>query len=201
MGSVSGGLVVSTDILRSVVWLAYASAAATAITFVTGILFFSIGQPFGTIQDAASALQVFFMLPIAVVLLGRFWLDAPVLCVLATIVGIVGMLVAGALQALLVFRAVRFESTIGTVLAAGGAIGAWLAVMNGLALAGGAFPGGLAWSGIAAGGCYILLVIGFWLGGQRHPLFWGGSLAAVAGYAIWALWLGRIILSGALGVL
>ena len=181
------------DVLRHVAWIAYASAAVTVITFVTGILFFSIGQPFGTIQDAASALQVLLMLPIAIVLLNRFRSDAPVLSGLATIVGVVGMLVAAVRQALLVLRAVRFESTIGTVLAAGGAIGAWLAVMKGLALVSGAFPGGLAWSGIVAGCGYILLMIGFWLGGQEHLLFWGGSLAAVAGYATWAICLGRAL--------
>ena len=57
---------------------------------------------------------------------------------------------------------------------------------------------GLAWSGIVAGCGYILLVIGFWLGGQQHPLFWGGSLAALIGYAVWAIWLGRAVLSGTL---
>jgi hypothetical protein len=115
---------VPTDALRYAAWMAYASAAATVVTFVTGIL-----------------------------------------------------------QALLVVRLVRFKATLGTVLAAGGA-----------------FPGGLAWSGIAAGSGYILLVIGFWLGGQGHPLFWGGSLAALVGYATWAVWLGQMALSGELGL-
>ncbi|UCC64606.1 MAG: hypothetical protein JSV36_06040 [Anaerolineae bacterium] len=191
-------MAMSADLLRYVGWATYASAAATLVTFVTGILFFTVGQPFGTIQDATSALQVFLMLPIAAVLLNWFRPDAPVLSTLATIVGVVGMLVAGVLQVLLVFRAVRFESTIGTGLAAGGVIGAWLVVINGLGLASGAFPNGLAWSGIVAGGGYVLLVIGFWLGGQQHPLFWGGSLATVIGYVVWAMWLGRVLLSGAI---
>jgi hypothetical protein len=40
-----------------------ASAAVTLVTFVTGILYFTVDQPYGTIQDAASALQVLLMLP------------------------------------------------------------------------------------------------------------------------------------------
>jgi hypothetical protein len=190
----------SADILCYVAWVAYGSAVATGITFVTGILFFTVGQPFGTIQDAASALQVFLMLPVQLVLYSSFQSYAPALSLLATVVGMIGVLVASLLQVLLVFRVVHFERTIGTVLAAGGALGVWLVVMNGLALAGGAYPDGLAWSGIIAGGGYLLLVIGFWLGGQRHPLFWGGSLAAVAGYAVWAIWLGRVLGSGAVPV-
>jgi hypothetical protein len=188
----------STEILQIIGWAAYLSAAATLVTFVTGILFFTVGQPFGTIQDAASALQVLLMLPIALVLHVSFRARAPALSLLAMVVGIAGMLVAGVLQALLVFRVVQFESTIRTTLTAGGAIGAWLVVVGALILADGTLPSGLAWSGIVAGGGYILLVIGFWLGGQQHPLFWGGSLAAVIGYAVWAFWLGYAALSGAL---
>ena len=70
-----------------------------------------------------------------------------------------------------------------------------------LTLALGLLPAGLAWAGVTAGVGYVLLVVGFWLGGQQHPLFWPGSLVAMIGYAVWAIWLGRIIvLSGALGV-
>lgn len=186
------------EMLHAVGLAAYLSAASTIVTFVTGILFFTVGQPFGTIQDASSALQVLTMPPIALVLHLTLRGRAPALSLLAAAVGIVGMLVAGVLQVLLVFRAVQFEATIRTVLAAGGAIGLWLVAIGALSLAGGTFPGGLGWSGIVAGGGYILLAVGFWLGGQQHPLFWGGSLAAVVGYAVWAIWLGHIALSGAL---
>jgi len=182
--------------LQVVGWAAYLSAAATVVTFVTGMLFFTVGQPFGTIQDTASALQVMLMLPVALILYSLFRSLAPALSLLAAIVGIAGMLVAGVLQVLLVLRSVRFEATIRTVLAAGGAIGIWLIVTGALSLVSGTFPSGLAWSGIAAGGGYVLLVTGFWLGGQQHPLFWGGSLAAVVGYTVWAIWLGQIVLSG-----
>jgi hypothetical protein len=51
-------------------WSAYMSATATIITFASAILFFSLGQPFGTINDISSVFQVIFMLPLALVLYG-----------------------------------------------------------------------------------------------------------------------------------
>jgi hypothetical protein len=184
--------------LHIVGWAAYLSAAATVVTFVTGVLFFTVGQPFGTIQDASSALQVLLMPPIALVLYFLSRPHAPALSLLATVVGIAGMLVAGTFQVLLVFRAVQFAPTIRPTLTAGGAIGVWLVMVGAIGIASGTLPSGLAWWGIVAGGGYILLVIGFWLGGQQHPLFWTGSLAAVIGYAVWAFSLGHALLSGTL---
>jgi hypothetical protein len=184
----------SAGFLTGVAWAAYASAAATIVTFATGILFFTVGQPFGTIQDAASALQVLLMLPIAWLLHRLIAPSAAVWSWLALLVGVPGMLVAGSLQVLLVVRRVEYEQTIGAGLSAGGAIGGWLALTGALALVYGLLPVGLAWAGIAAGVGYLLLVAGFWIGGQGHPLFWGGSLVALVGYAVWAIWLGARML-------
>jgi hypothetical protein len=188
----------TTQFLCAAGWAAYLSAAATVVTFVTGILFFSVGQPWGTINDAASVFQVLFMLPVVVALHELFGPNAPALSLLAAVIGTVGMLISAVLQALLVFGKVRFEQTIRTTLTAGGGIGIWLLLAGYLSLASGALPGGLAWLGLAAGGGYVLLVVGFWLGGQRHPLFMAGSLVALVGYSAWAIWLGRVLLSGAL---
>ncbi len=49
-------------------WSAYVSATATIVTFVSAILFFTLGQPFGTLNDIASVFQVIFMLPLALIL-------------------------------------------------------------------------------------------------------------------------------------
>jgi len=184
----------SPELLCIAGWAAYLSAAATITTFVTGILFFSVGQPWGTINDAASVFQVLFMLPIVLALHRLFGPGAPALSLLAAAMGIIGMLVAAALQALLVFGKVKYEQTMGVVLSAGGGIGIWLVLVGCLALASGGLPGGLAWLGVVAGGGYILLVVGFWLGGQRNPLFIAGSLVAVIGYSMWAIWLGWVFL-------
>jgi hypothetical protein len=192
----------AAELLCTAGWAAYLSAAASIVTFVTGILFFSAGQPWGTINDAASVFQVLFMLPIVLALHHLFLLgpSAPALSLLAAVIGTIGMLVTAVLQTLLVFGKVKFEQTIRTTLTAGGGIGIgiWLVLIGCLALASGVLPGGLAWLGLVAGGGYILVVVGFWLGGQRNPLFMVGSLVAVIGYSMWAIWLGRVFLSGTL---
>src|SRR5262245_6610328 len=48
-------------------WFAYASATATIATFVSAFLFFSLGQPFGTLNDIAAVFQLIFMLPLALI--------------------------------------------------------------------------------------------------------------------------------------
>jgi hypothetical protein len=186
------------DLYSCVGWAAYLSAAATIVTFVTGILFFVVGQPFGTINDAASVFQMLFIAPVALALYHLFRSNAPTLSLLATVVGVAGLFVAAVLQALLVFRVVKYEQTVGAVLTAGGAVGVWLLLAGYLALVSGLLPGALAWLSLSAGSGYVVLVVGFWLGGQGHPLFIAGSLVAVIGYSTWAIWLGRLFLSGAL---
>ena len=151
-------------------WAAYLSAAATMGTAITGILFFVVGERLGRINDAVSVLQMLLMVPVAV---GHYVVTYRVglgLALVAIITGVLGMLVAAFLQALLVARAVQYEQTIGAVLAAGGATGLWLVLANAVALGGAVLPGGLTICGIATGVGYILLAVGFRIGGQEHPL-------------------------------
>jgi hypothetical protein len=181
-------------------WSAILSAVATLLTLITGILFFSAGGIFGPINDAASVIQMLLMLPVVVALYLLTRQDAGALTLLAAAIGVAGMLIAAVLQALLVFRAVEYEQTSAATLSAGGAVGIWLILANLLALAARALPGGLALTGVVAGTGYVLLVIGFRLGGQGHPLFYAGSGLAVIGYTVWGAWLGFLFLSGGLAV-
>jgi hypothetical protein len=179
-------------------WAALLSAVATLGTAVTGILFFAVNQAFGKVNDIFSVFQVVLMLPVAVAIYtltrpGYGWL-----ALLALAVGCIGMTVVAVLQTLLVAGRVGFEQTIAQVLAAGAAIGLWLVVANALALAGGVLPWGLGACGIAAGASYLLAAVGFYRGRQEHPLFYAGSLLMVVGYSVWAIWLGRLLLTGAL---
>ena len=187
---------ISSQLLSLVAWAAYLSAGATILTFITGILFFTVGKPFGTINDAASVFQMLFMVPVAVALYQILRPIATIPSVLAVTFGVTGMSDAAVLQALLVFRVVEYEQTIREVLIGGGLVGIWLALVGALALVGGVLPAGLAWLGIVAGMGYLLLVAGFWLGGEGHPLFLAGSLVAVIGYSVWAIWLGRVFSLG-----
>ena len=179
-------------------WAALLSAVATLGTFGTSILFFAVNPSFGKINDAVSVVQAVLMLPVAVAMA---LLTHPVngmLALLALVVGSLAMVVTAVLQVLLVFGRVRFEQTIGAVLAAGAAMGLWFILSNALAGAGGPLPWGLVAWGIAAGIGYLLAAVGFHRGGQHHPLFYAGGLLVIVGYTIWAVWLGCLLLTGAL---
>lgn len=88
-------------------WAALLSAAATVATLVTAILFFTVGERFGKINDAISVGQMLLMLPVAL----TFFLLRPagttVLALLAVTIGGIGMVVAAMLQVLLVFGIVE----------------------------------------------------------------------------------------------
>lgn len=180
-------------------WAALLSAVATVATVVTGILFFTVGGRFGKINDATSVAQMLLMLPVAVALYLVRPVDATGWALLAVIVGFLGMVTAAVLQALLVFGFVEYEQTIRAGLSAGGAVGLWLILANALALGGHVLPASLAMFGIAAGMGYLLVAVGFYRGGQKHPLFYVGSLFVVVGYVVWGTWLGILLQTGRLG--
>ena len=186
----------ASQIFALVGWAAILSAVATIATAVSGILFFALGERFGAINDAFSVAQMALTIPVAAALYPMARSSSSGLALSAAALGILGAGVAAVLQALLVVRVVGFEQTIREVLAAGGAVGVWLILTNLLALGAEALPGGLVAFGLFAGAGSIISVAGFYLGGQQHPLFYGGALLGVTGYAVWAAWLGRLMLAG-----
>jgi hypothetical protein len=179
-------------------WLAYLSAAATILTFVTGILFFSVGKPFGRINDISSVFQVIFMIPLAIMFLQLLPSSTRTLGLLAALCGVSGMLISAFGQSLLVFGRIDFQGSL-KFFPAGAAIGIWLILVCSLAAANDQLPDLLAWMGILAGIGYIATVVGFLRGGQQNVLFYIGALVLGISYPIWAIWLGRLVLSGTLG--
>jgi hypothetical protein len=173
-------------------WCAYLSAAATLLTFITGVLFFTVGGAFGVMNDISSVFQVLLMVPLTVAVVqlspAGYWAPATA----AAVVGIGGMLVTAVGQTLLVLRRIDFQTSL-RFTPGGAAIGIWLIAISLLALAGGYLPQGLIWIGIAAGVGYAATVVGFLIGGQKHPLFYAGGLVMAIGYPIWAIWLGQLL--------
>lgn len=179
-------------------WAAILSAVATLLTLITGYLFFSTGGMFGPVNDPASVFQMLLMLPVAAALYLLTRQGAAALALLATAIGVAGMLTAAVLQVLLVFRAIDYEQALVAILSAGSAVGVWLVLANLLTLASGALTGGMAIIGAVAGAGYVLRIVGFRLGGRGHRLFYAGSGFAVIGYIVWGAGLGSLFLSGEL---
>ena len=174
-------------------WVLILSAAASLATLVAGALFMAFGGTFGPISDIASIVQMVTMVLAAVYIYNLGSAGSFILALAGFLLGLAGMLVIGTLQTLLVLRVVSFEATFAAVLMGGIGIGLWM-ILGGLAVAMGVVvPPGLLYLGIAAGVAYCLPIVGYRLGGQRHPLFYIGSLLGVAGYAAWAIWLVRAI--------
>ena len=171
---------------------------AAIIAFAALFIFFAGVPVFGPINDAASVFQMLFLIPVALALHHIFRDSAPTLSLLAVSIAIFAMLVIAVLQSLLVLGLVRFEQTLRTVLLMGGVVGLWWLLAAYLAFGHPAFPSGLAWTSVLAGASGVLLVIGFWLGGQQHPLAAAGFLVNAVASPIWAFWLARLLLSGSL---
>ena len=148
------------------------------------------------INDITTVIHALSMVPLAFVLHKLHQRTAPRLSLGALVIGVLAMVTAAALQALLVLRLVKFELTLVAVPVAFGVIGVWLVLNSYLGRGSGTLPSGLIWIGIVAGGAFVLVIVGFLLGGQQHHLAAVGGLTAVICYPVWAVWFGRLLLSG-----
>ena len=185
----------SNKLIRFAGWSAYVNVIANIIGFVSLFVFFAVGGPAGIINDSSS---VFFSLSLIPLALAWYQLHRslfPSLSLAVTIIGILGMLIAAILQALLVFGLVEFEQTLQTVLIANAIIGVWLIGNGLLAQRSAILPQGLAWIAILAGIGLVLIIVGFWIGGETQPLTAIGGLVAFLGILSWAIWFGRLLLA------
>ena len=176
-------------------WSAYLSAATTIIGFITLILFFSVGQPFGTINDVASIFIAPAILPALFALYRLQRASHPMMSLGALVIGSFSALIAALLQTLFVFKVISGEQSGEIVTIAFGVFGISLAAFNYLVYTNKSFSPQLAIWGIVAGVGYAVVTLGFLLGGQDHPLTYVGGLAAIVAYPVWAIWFGKLLLS------
>ena len=188
----------NAELSRYAGWSALASAIATVLGLVTLIMFFALGQPWGTINDITSVVLAASLLPVLLVLHRLHRRHAPTISLGTFIIGVLAMLIAVAFQTLLIIRIIAFAQTAVVVPVAFGLFGASLMIYGYLALADESLPRRLALLSIIAGAGYVLVIVGIILAGQDHPLTSIGGITAVICYPIWAVWFGRILLSGKL---
>ncbi|NOH01433.1 MAG: hypothetical protein HND47_05375 [Chloroflexi bacterium] len=185
----------NSNLFRLAGWSAYLSAVATILGAVTLVIFFSVGDPFGKINDVSSIVIALASIPM---LLALHKLHRNVFYALsfgALIVGIAAMLIAGIVQTLFVFGVFQYEQTVYVSPLGFGLFGVAIAVYGYLARVGKIFPSALSVLGMLAGIGYALVAFGFLLGGENHLFSYVGGSIAVIAYPFWAIWLGRQLLS------
>jgi hypothetical protein len=173
--------------------IAYASALATAATFITGLLFFAVGGAMGPLNDIASVIQIILMAAVAMIVhhIARTWF--PGISMIALVILLICAIVAIIAQIALIFRLIAFEQNIHIVLSAGIGFSLWLLIVGGMSFRIETFHLVLALLATVAGFAFIALAIGFWRGGQNHPLFVIGSIVALIAYTGWAWLLARVV--------
>jgi hypothetical protein len=194
--NMTGGLTMNESFIRFAGWSSYANAALTIAILVTLAVFFAIGGPWGTINDALSVVWALSFIPLMIVL---YQLNRPANATFSLALAIVGIAAMGTfafLQTLLVLRLVQFEQTFMAVVTLGGIMGLALLLDGLLARSSQSLPAGLTWLMVAFGLGYIISVTGFWLGGWENPLASIGYLIGILTGPAWAIWLGRLLLNG-----
>ena len=170
-------------------WSALVAAAATVLGMIALLLFFSRGQPWGTINDAASVVLMVAMIPVAL-LVGTLETETQTTTSLVvTAIGIIGMVVVIGLQGALVAGVLTYDQVKRPVLAAGGVVGVWY-LLAGLLAGGTGIAGPPAALAMISGAGFIAVGIGFGVAGERHPLSVVGGLALFLGSTTFLIWLG-----------
>jgi hypothetical protein len=188
----------NTELSRYAGWSAIVSAITTVLGLVTLLIFFAQGEPWGTLNDITSVILALSLLPVLLMLYRLHRRDAPRMSLVTLMLGVIGLLAAAVVQSLLIIKVITYAQTAILAPSAFGLFGISLMVFGFLGRTNPSLPQRLILLSIIAGAGYVLVIAGFILGGQEHPLAAIGGLIAVIGYPIWAMWFGQLVLSGKL---
>ncbi len=167
----------STRFLRSAGWSAYFSAASVIISVVLTIIVFSLGlvtlgaRSHSAFVEMFGVLAALFALPLPFVLYYLYRGASPTLSLIAAVIGVAVALGGAILHLLFVFEILWFAEVISVFLYGLLGFSLWMLLNAYLAYKSRKPPHGL-----------VMSLVG----------------ATVIGYPIWAVWLGRLILSGRL---
>ncbi len=179
-------------------WSAIANGVLSIAILATLALYFTIGGFWGTVNDTIS---VFWALSFLLPVIALYRLSPPgkeSVYLILTLSGIAAMVSFAFLQALLVAGLVSFEQTFLAVVTLGAVFGLVLGAFGFLARTGHVLPNGLTWLMIAFGAGYTISALGFWLGGWENPLAALGYLVGALSGPAWAIWFGKLLLTGRL---
>jgi hypothetical protein len=186
-------------------WVAIATGIAGLLGFVFIILFFTVGQPFGTLNDIFIGLTAILSVVLVWMLYPWHHAQSPLLSQVALVIAMIGALLV-VVGSVLAITGVKGWFQSGLYMAAGNAmIGLWLLALSYSALRGNLFPQslvifGLISSVILALGLVTIPAIFRGIDTQEYELtifnsiWWASSLGYLALYPIWCILLGRILL-------
>ena len=180
-------------------WSALVAAAATVVGAVLLMLFFSRGQPWGTLNDIASVILMLATIPVALVI-GA--IEAERMTTVAEVIaaiGIVGMLLAAGFQTALVARWRTYEQLLARTLGAGAIVGAWY-ILAGLIALPDVLPAPLPVLSIVAGVSFIAIGYGFIRGAQDHVVSKAGGVGLLLASTTFLALLGVRLVTGELVV-
>jgi hypothetical protein len=192
----------SSDIIG---WVAIATGIAGLLALAFIILFFTVGQPFGTLNDICIAITAILSGVLAWMLYPEHYTQSPFQSQVAIVVALVGALVV-TIGSALVISGITGWFLAGLYMAAGYAlIGLWLLGLNYSFYNGNSWSHGMVIFGLVIGG---IMALGFaaipgilgridaWDSAPWYVNYIGqaGALGWLALYPIWCIWLGRILL-------
>ncbi len=176
-------------------WSALLAAVATVVGAVLLMMFFSRGEPWGTLNDIASIVLMLATIPVALLVAtvegerSTTWAQA------IAALGIGAMLAAAAFQLALVLRIRTYEQLLGWTLGAGALVGVWYVVAGALALDT-AIGTPLAGLMIASGIGFVAIGYGFAVGNERHPLSQVGGILLLVASTAFLGWIGIRLVTG-----
>ena len=181
-------------IVRRAALAAYVVAAAGLVAAVTIILFFTSGQPWGTVNDMALLVMTAAIAPLML----AFWelggLTPTPLARMAQVSGWIAVAAWCVTQALFIAGVLEFDyerpatGALAVESVALIVIGLWIAGANLLA---GSWLNSIRWFGVVAGLGFVLLPIGMLLGGLDHPLTYAGGIGSSIVLPVWAFLMGK----------
>jgi hypothetical protein len=188
-------------------WVSLAAGVAGLLGFAFIILFFTVGQPFGTLNDVFICVTALLSLALALMLYPSFHARLPSLSLTALVIGLAGVVLVVAGSVLAISGRSGFYLS-GLYMSAGYAlVGLWLMALSYSALRADALPHGLSILGVIAGAMmalglvaipgivrgvdtkeYQLTVVNAILGTS-----WMGYFAV---FPVWCVLQGRMIVAG-----
>jgi hypothetical protein len=189
--------------LNLIGWVSIAAGIAGLLGLVFIIIFFTVGQPFGTLNDICIGLTALLSAVLILMLYPGQYAQSPLLSKFALVIALFGALLV-VVGSVLAISGVKGWFLSGLYMAAGNAmIGLWLLGLNCSALRDNTLPHSLVIFGLFSGvimalGLVTIPAIFRGIDTQEYELtvfnyiWWASSLGYLALYPTWCILLGRI---------